>query len=191
MQQVTYLLIPVLILWAWIVPIGIGSRRTEGTIIHVRSLSLLARMKRHAVPNTVIASVTIALGAMDLASPWWLLAALGSMLGLLAIPQSYIITTRGIRAGRGAFRRWTEFAGVYRSPAGATLQTIGRLPDLPIWLSGDLGDDEFVHLLRTLVRDSYKGKPMPLPVAPAQEQPAATSLELQGMAAFRNQPPQR
>jgi hypothetical protein len=191
MEQLSYLLIPALILWAWIVPIGIGKRRTEGTIIHVRSLSLLARIKRHALPNTVIASVTLVLVSMDLASPWWLLAALGSMLGLLAIPQSYTITTRGIRTGRGNFRRWTEFAGVYRSPAGATLQTIGRLPDVPIWLSGDLGDDEFVHLLRTLVRDSYKGKPVPLPVASTQDQPAANSHDLHGMAAFRNQPPAR
>lgn len=189
MQQTTFLLIPALLIWAWVIPIGIGSRRTEGTVLQVRSLPLLARVKRHTLPNAVTSGVTIALVSMELADPWWLLAMVGSMLALIAMPQRYIVTTRGIRTGRGRFRRWTEFAGVYRSPAGATLQTIGRLPDLPIWLSGDLGDDEFVHLLRTLVRDSYKGKPVPVPVAPPQGPAAATSPEMQGMAAFRNQPP--
>lgn len=110
-----------------------------------------------------------------------------SGLGLVAMPQSYILTTQGIRTGNGNFRRWTEFAGVHRSAAGATLQTIRRGPGMPIWLSGSREDDEFVYVLRTLVRDSYKGKLVPVPAESAPSPPTGTHT-LSSVATYTRKP---
>lgn len=187
MEQFLVLLIPFSILWSWLSRIGFTNRKIEGTIIQITPIPLLARIKRHAIPNGVTAIVTFSLVIADLASAWWLLATLASMLGLASVPQSYTVTTRGIRVGRGNFRRWTEFAGVYRSPAGATLQTYRRVPDLRIWLSGSRGDDEFVHLLRTLVRDSYKGKTTSLPGRSIHESTRNEGPDISGIAAFKRE----
>jgi hypothetical protein len=184
MNQLTVLIIPILLLWSWILPIGFANRRVEGDVIQVRVIPLLARIKRHGLPHSVVGAVTLALVLADLTSAWWFMAPLVSFIGILAMPQAYVVTTSGIRTGRGNFRRWTEFAGVYRSKAGARLQTISRGPDVPIWLSGDLGDDEFVHQLRTLVRDSYKGKLTSLPLPQATDRPHTDPPGMNGVAAF-------
>ena len=184
MNQFLFLLIPILLLWSWLLPIGFANRHVEGTVIQVRVLPLLARIKRHGLLHAIVTTTTLGLVAMDLASAWWLLVTAVSFVVILAMPQTYVVTTSGIRTGRGKFRRWTEFAGVYRSKAGARLQTISHRPDVPIWLSGDLGDDEFVHLLRTCVRDSYKGKLTTLPVPQSPERPHGEPPTFNGVAAF-------
>ena len=184
MNQLTFLIIPIMLLCSWALSIGFTNRRIEGVLVCERTIPLLARIKRHGLPHAVVTATTVAFVIAGLASAWWLLVTLGSFLVILAMPQKYVVTTSGIRTGRGSFRRWTEFAGVYRSKAGARLQTLSRGPDVPIWLSGDLGDDEFVHLLRTLVRDSYKGKLTSPPLLQAAE-PMNTGLsEINGVAAF-------
>lgn len=180
-----FLTIPILLLWAWTITLGFPGGQTEGAIIVVRPIPILARMKRHAATHVLVAAVTAALVAVGLASAWWLAACALSYLAIVAIPQKYVVTTRGIRTGHGAFRRWTEFAGVHRSKAGATLQTIGRHPDVLIWLAHDRGDDEFVHLLRTLVRDSYKGKVTALPLVPSAERGPADQSDIGTIAAFQ------
>lgn len=184
MQTFIVLLIPALIAWAWIAPIGFANRQVEGSILQVRPLPLLARIKRHVVPHAIAMVIAAALAVSVTASAWWLVAVVASFAAILALPQSYVVTTRGIRTGRGNFRRWTEFAGVYRSPAGVTLQTIGRLPNVPIWLARTRGDDEFVHLLRTLVRDSYKGKLIDRPVPQGPERSTLETAGMETIAAF-------
>jgi hypothetical protein len=182
MTNLVFLLIPILVLWTWLLPIGFAAREVEGTVLRTMPISLLARMKRHALPNIVTMSVACILVLFGFVSPWWLALAGASALAILAVPQSYVVTTRGIRTGRGNFRRWTEFAGVHRSAAGATLKTIRRGPGMPIWLSGSRDDDEFVHLLRTMIRDSYKGK---LAVAPmTMDRTSTESPDLTGVAAY-------
>jgi uncharacterized protein (DUF58 family) len=184
MEQWLVLFIPACILWSWLNPIGFVNRKIEGTVIQILSIPLLARMKRHAVPAVITLIVTAALIATDIASPWWLIVWLVSSLGLLTVPQAYTVTTRGIRVGRGNFRRWTEFAGVHRSPAGAMLQTIKPGPGMPIWLAGARGDDEFVHLLRSLIRNSYKGKSTPFPPTAVNERVKADGPDVPNIAAF-------
>lgn len=184
MNQFIVLIIPILLLWSWLLPIGFANRHVEGNVIQVRVIPLLARIKRHGLPHAIVGVLTLGLIGGGLASPWWLLAPLTSFVAIVAMPQAYVVTTSGIRIGRGNFRRWTEFAGVYRSKAGARLQTISRRPDVPIWLSGDLGDDEFVHLVRMLVRDSYKGKLTTLPVPQAADRPHTDPPGIDGVAAF-------
>jgi hypothetical protein len=163
MTDLLFLTIPILILWSWLIPIGFTSRRIEGNVVRTMRLPLLSRLKRHGISTAVTLTTAITLAGLGLASPWWTLLALVSATALVIMPQAYVLTTRGIRTGHGNFRRWTEFAGVHRSAAGATLQPIRRGPGMPIWLSGSREDDEFVHLLRTLIRDSYKGKLVPPP----------------------------
>jgi hypothetical protein len=76
---------------------------------------------------------------------------------LLALPMRYTLTSRGIRAGWTPFRRWTEFGGVARRRGGVRLQGVAGARPLTVWLSGGRDDDDFVLLLRQLVRGSYKG----------------------------------
>lgn len=189
MTDYLFLIIPLLLAGAWLLMLVPTNRHTEGAVIVVRPIPALARMKRHAVPHALVAAVTSALAVTGMASAWWLAGTIGSFLAVSAIPQQYIVTTRGIWTGRGGFRRWTEFAGVYRSAAGVTLQTIGRHPNVPIWLARDRGDDEFVHLLRTLVRDSYKGKLATLPVVQAAERNACEPPDIGAVAAFQTPRP--
>lgn len=185
MTDYIFLTIPLLLLWAWTITLGIPSSQAEGAIIVVRPIPVLARAKRHASTHALVAAVTTALIVGGLAGPWWLAAVVLSYLAIVAVPQKYVVTTRGIRTGRGSFRRWTEFAGVHRSTAGATLQTIGRHPNVPIWLAHDRDDDEFVHLLRTLVRDSYKGKVVTLPLVQSAERGTSDPSDSGVIAAFQ------
>jgi hypothetical protein len=183
MNDYIFLILPILIMWSWLLPIGFTSRRVEGAIIRTMPIPLLSRLKRHAISTIVTVLAACVLAGFGMASPWWIAVAMISAAGLVAMPQAYVLTTRGIRTGHGNFRRWTEFAGVHRSAAGATLQPIRRGPGLPIWLSGSREDDEFVYQLRTLIRDSYKGK---IPPAPAEPVSAVTNVapEVPAVAAY-------
>ncbi len=106
--------------------------------------------------------------------------ALASVAAMIAYPFDYTLTTLGIQMGRTGFRRWTEFAGVSRAPAAPRLQGAAGARDRRIWLSGSRGDDEFLALLRRMIRSAYKGQNVlqefpPRPSAEAPGSKAATS----------------
>lgn len=145
-----------LLVWTFLV--GWSPDRTEGKELLSVPLPLLSRLKMLGTSWALSMVVAIVGGIVD-AIPWWItLVVIFIYAALLAMPVSYTLTTMGIRTGHGVFRRWTEFAGVRRSPSGVTLQGGPRSSSYPIFLSGSREDDQFVHTLRTLVRDSYKGK---------------------------------
>lgn len=150
--------LPLLPLVAWLLTIGFSPASTEGDPLYSVPLPLLARLKMFALPFVmgVIVFVLLAL----LADVGWIssLILLVAVTVVVAVPVSYQLTTRGIRTGRGPFRRWTEFAGVRRSRRGALLVGSQRSPNYPIYLSGSREDDEFVHTLKNLILESYKGK---------------------------------
>jgi hypothetical protein len=154
-----------------------GGRAISGRVIHTHPVPLLARMRMHLVP-----AVIVLLGAVGLVVfrdlPWWGIAvALASVVVLVATPIQYTLTTIGIRLGMTRFRRWTEFAGVSRAPGGARLQGAAGARDRRIWLSGSRGDDEFLALLRRMIRNAYKGQNV------LQEFPPRTSNERPGSTA--------
>lgn len=132
--------------------------KTEGEELLRVDISLLGRFKMLVLP-LVVGAVVLLVTAIWLEFRWWMLALWILVYGaVLLIPQSYLLTSTGIRLGRGPFRRWTEFSGVRRSSSGATLQGGPKSASYPVFLGGNREDDDFVLLLRTLVRDSYKGK---------------------------------
>lgn len=132
--------------------------KTEGEELLRVDVSLLGRLKMLALPLSIGAIVLVATGIW-FELRWWMLPLWIMIYGaVLLIPQSYLLTSTGIRLRRGPFRRWTEFSGVRRSSSGATLQGGPKSPSYPVFLGGNREDDDFVLLLRTLVRDSYKGK---------------------------------
>ncbi len=122
------------------------------------SLPLLARARLHAVPAgglLTLALVLLTLGAI----PWWvLLVVLALLAALIAWPIAYELTTESIRLGHTRPRRWTEFAGVVRAPGGARLQGGAGGRGFRVWLSGSRGDDEFVYLLRQIIKRAYQGR---------------------------------
>lgn len=131
--------------------------RLYGTRVAVVPLPLLARLRMQAVPAALIALLAIVLTAWGIA-PWWATpAVIAAMAMLAAVPISYVLTTEGIRLGWADFRRWTEFAGVVRDKGGARLLGAAGTRAYRIWLSGSLGDDEFLHLLRRMIKAAYKG----------------------------------
>jgi hypothetical protein len=156
--MLSFLLLVVLIALPWLRIVRPGGARIEGRVIHKQRLPLLARLRMHAVPGGVVLLGAVVMVAFwDL--PWWGPAiALVSAAALVVCPIGYTLTTLGIRMGWTRFRRWTEFAGVSRAPGGARLQGAAGARDRRIWLSGSRGDDEFVALLRRLIRDAYKGR---------------------------------
>lgn len=107
-------------------------------------------------------------------SPWGFSLALIAVGILVALPIVVVLTDEGIALGRTPLRRWTEFGGVVRRRGGARLQGITRSPSLTIWLSDSRGDDEFVHMLRQLVRGSYKGEIGPGTRDDRPDSPSAT-----------------
>lgn len=158
MEQVAFTLLPFVPLLAWVLLVGWTIGSTEGEVIARVPLPILARCKMLFLP-TVMGLIVYAIGvAMDRIH-WWLIVPLGAVfVAMIALPFSYVLTTAGIRMGRGQFRRWTEFAGVARAPGGAILQAGANGHSYPIFLGGNREDDDFVHTLRSLVRDAYKGK---------------------------------
>jgi hypothetical protein len=156
MISLTVLAIFIVISW---LRVGRPSRRSvSGAVVLHAGMPLLARIRMHLVPCTVVLSVSLLLLTFsDL--PWWgPLAAIGSNLGLVALPTRYTLTTSGIRVGWTPFRRWTEFAGVARAPGGARLQGVAGSRDKRVWLSGSRGDDEFLQMLRRMIRTAYQGR---------------------------------
>ncbi len=156
-----------LILMSWLRVVRPGGGQPAGRVIHDARLPLLARLRMHAASGALAILGSMALTvAWDL--PWWgpIVAALSSVV-LVALPVRYRLTTLGIRSGWTPFRRWTEFAGVSRAPGGARLQGVPGARDLRIWLSGSRGDDEFVALLRRMIRGAYKGQNVLLEFEPS------------------------
>lgn len=132
--------------------------KTEGDELLRHDVSLLGRLKMLALP-IIVGAIVLIITAFWSGFCWWMpVAWIGVYSIALFIPHEYILTTAGIRLGRGPFRRWTEFSGVRRSSSGAVLQGGPKSSKYPIFLGGHREDDDFIHLLRRLVRDSYKGK---------------------------------
>ena len=158
MAAFAFTILPFIPLAAWFFLMGWSPNPTEGEVLLKVPVPLLARLKMLAMPlalGLIVLIVGIIMGEIS----WWLVLILTAIyVAVISIPVSYTLTPVGIRTGKGVFRRWTEFAGVRRSPTGATLQGGQRASSYPIFLSGSRGDDDFVHTLRILVRDSYKGK---------------------------------
>jgi hypothetical protein len=135
-------------------------RSVEGHILRIEPLPLLAKIRMHAIPSVFAVALTTALAALDQVA-WWLLGLpVVSSILLLVIPVRYTITDRGIRLGWTEFRRWTEFAGVRRTPFGAQLVGMSGHRRLNIWLSGSRDDDAFLHFLRQSLKNAYKGTPV-------------------------------
>jgi hypothetical protein len=151
------LLVPLSILISWLRLIGYGPHRFEGTPIGIMPLPLLARLYMHAVPVTVSILTAILLALYDVISGLWVLPPVVAGAILVALPIRYTFSEKGIRRTFGTFRRWTEFAGVERAPGGARLKPLSKARPARVWLSGSRGDDEFLQLLRTLIRNAYKG----------------------------------
>ena len=129
-----------------------------GALVRRTRLPLLARLRLHR-PSVVVVAVLAAAGlAAGAAHAWAVVATMAALVLVLAIPVTCTLTDEGIAVGRRRFRRWTEFGGVARRPGGARLQGGAGSRGLMIWLSGSRDDDEFVLLLRQLVRGSYKGE---------------------------------
>jgi hypothetical protein len=174
MIMIALMLLSILILVSWLRVARPGNMRISGDVIHDARMPLLARLRMHAVPGglALLAAIVFWL-RWDL--PWWgAIAALVSTVALVAMPIRYTLTTLGIRSGWTPFRRWTEFAGVSRAPGGARLQGVAGVRDKRIWLSGSLGDDEFVALLRQMIKGAYKGTNV------LREFPPATTGEVPG-----------
>lgn len=132
-------------------------RAQGGVVVRRVPLSLLGRLRMQAVP----AALLMALAAGGWLGGWlptWAAALVPVVVALVvALPFRYTATTEGLIAGRGRLRRWTEFGGVGRRRGGVRLQGIAGSRGQRVWLSGNRDDDEFVLLLRQLVRGAYKG----------------------------------
>ena len=151
-------ILAILMLASWLRLVRPGALTVVGHTIYDARMPLLARLRMHAAIGAIVLLGSVALQIWwDL--PWWGgVAALVSTVALVAVPARYTLTTVGIRSGWTPFRRWTEFAGVSRAPGGARLQGAAGTRDKRIWLSGSRGDDEFVALLRRMIRNAYKGR---------------------------------
>jgi hypothetical protein len=185
-------LLPIVIALTWARLIRFGSNRIEGTILHIAPLPLLARIRMHAVPSLLAIALGLALAITGTMSWWFVLAPLVSAILLIAIPANYTLTDQGIRLGRSSFRRWTEFGGVRRARGGARLPPVSGVRGMHIWLSGSRGDDEFLQVIRTLIRNAYKGSNSVIafpdshqPATSAQASPGPTT---HGISAFRSDP---
>lgn len=128
-----------------------------GNLVRRVNLPLLGRLRMHGPAAAVLmvaALVGLAVGWVSLLTVIIVLALLGV---LIVTPVTYTLTSQGIRLGKTPFRRWTEFGGVARRRGGVRLQGVAGARSQTVWLSGGREDDEFVLLLRQLVRGSYKG----------------------------------
>lgn len=130
----------------------------SGNLVRREPLSLLGRLRLHGPLAALILVVVIVLLALGRVRVESVLVVFALQALLLALPLRYTVTSRGIRFAWTPFRRWTEFGGVARRPGGVRLQGVADARPLTVWLSGGRDDDEFVLLLRQLVRGSYKGQ---------------------------------
>lgn len=189
MPTLLFLLLPLSILNTWVRLFGFGSHSLEGTPVATTPIPLLARIFMHARRIAISIITAILLAAFDI-MPWWLvIAPIISGAILLAVPLRYTLTNAGFKRTFGPFRRWTEFAGVERAPGGARLKPLPRTRQARIWLSGSRGDDEFLQLMRTLIRNAYQGRgetwtPQPAEPSPDEQSSVLTS-KTPPMAAFK------
>lgn len=158
MPTLLSLLLPLTILFSWLRLLGHGSRRLEGAPIGIMPIPLLARIYMHAMPILISLITAALLAAFHIISWMWMLAPIASGMLLLGVPLRYTLSEAGIRPSFGTFRRWTEFAGVERAPGGAHLKPLPNTRRARIWLSGSRDDDDFLQLMRILIRNAYKGK---------------------------------
>jgi hypothetical protein len=132
--------------------------RASGNLVKRETLSVLGRLRMHGPAALFVFVLSIVLLALRQIGPLTVLLVTAVLALLLALPVRYTMTSRGIRAAWTPFRRWTEFGGVARRRGGVRLQGVAGARPLTVWLSGGRDDDEFVLLLRQLVRGSYKGQ---------------------------------
>jgi hypothetical protein len=132
--------------------------RASGNLVARETLSVLGRLRMHGPSVGLVFVASVVLLASGRIGPLTLLLVTALLALLLALPVRYTMTSHGIRAAWTPFRRWTEFGGVARRPGGVRLQGVAGARPLTVWLSGGRDDDEFVLLLRQLVRGSYKGR---------------------------------
>jgi hypothetical protein len=137
-----------------------------GNLVRRERLALLGRLRMHGPLAALIPALAILLLALGRVRVESVLGVIALLALLLALPARYTVTSRGIRFAWTPFRRWTEFGGVARRPGGVRLQGVAGARPLTVWLSGGRDDDEFVLLLRQLVRGSYKGQLGPEAGAP-------------------------
>ncbi len=133
-------------------------RREPGQHVLTFPLPLLARARLHTVPVALMLAFALTSLAIGAAPLWVVLATIAALGGLVAWPLSYELSTAGISLGHTELRRWTEFAGVVRAPGGVRLQGSAGGRGFRIWLSGSRGDDEFVLLLRQMIKGAYQGR---------------------------------
>lgn len=129
----------------------------SGNLVRVEPLAMLGRLRMFGPGVAIILLATLLALGLGLIGVIPALLVLILALALFVIPYRYTITSGGIRAGWTPFRRWTEFGGVARRRGGVRLQGVAGARPQTVWLSGGREDDEFVLLLRQLVRGSYKG----------------------------------
>ncbi len=128
-----------------------------GQLVRQEPLLLLGRLRMHGPAAAILIAIALLAFLLGLAGPLTVLIVAGLLALLIALPMRYTVTSRGIRPGRTPFRRWTEFGGVARRPGGVRLQGVAGARPQMVWLSGGRDDDDFVLLLRQMVRGSYKG----------------------------------
>lgn len=121
------------------------------------NLPLLGRLRMHGPAATVLIVAALAAWGFGLVSSPTVVIVVALIGALIVTPMTYTLTSQGIRPGKTPFRRWTEFGGVARRRGGVRLQGVAGARSQTVWLSGGREDDEFVLLLRQLVRGSYKG----------------------------------
>ncbi|MCC7024231.1 MAG: hypothetical protein IT338_15505 [Thermomicrobiales bacterium] len=132
--------------------------RPSGNLVRREQLSLFGRLRMHGPAVAALFVVSLVALVVGWIGPLAMLVEIGLLVLLVALPMRYTVTSRGIRAGWTPFRRWTEFGGVARRPGGVRLQGVAGARPQMVWLSGGRDDDEFVLLLRQLVRGSYQGR---------------------------------
>ncbi|MBW3634151.1 MAG: hypothetical protein KY456_14090 [Chloroflexi bacterium] len=156
--------------------------RASGNLVGRETLSVLGRLRMHGPAAVLIFVLAVVLLALGKIGPLTVLLVTTLLALLLALPVRYMMTSQGIRAAWTPFRRWTEFGGVARRRGGVRLQGVAGARPLTVWLSGGRDDDEFVLLLRQLVRGSYKGQLGPEAGIPAPEAVPAGSAGPIGIA---------
>ncbi len=157
--------------------------RASGNLVSRQTLALLGRLRMHGPAAVAILLMTVVLLAMGKIGSLTALVVIAMLALLLALPVRYTMTSHGIRAAWTPFRRWTEFGGVSRRRGGVRLQGVAGARPLTVWLSGGRDDDDFVLLLRQLVRGSYKGQLGPeagLPATDAVPSPGPGPIGMAG-----------
>ena len=128
-----------------------------GNLVGRVNLPLLGRLRMHGAAAAFLIVAALAGLTLGWVYPSTVIIVLTLLAALIVTPMTYTLTSQGIRPGKTPFRRWTEFGGVARRRGGVRLQGVAGARSQAVWLSGGREDDEFVLLLRQLVRGSYKG----------------------------------